>query len=229
MRKILKNLFLIVAIVSLFSSCAKETTPTTTNPTPCYYVQWTGIGNCNNTGFPISNTSCCPTGSPFSYMGGLCYTTCEAANQATNGATVYRYNDGNLGGGGAGYNCISGNCTAVSSNAQYSTLSACQSACSNGGGNCPAMDSYVGIVSATFNNMCGNTNDLKIIFKNNSSQRLAIHIAIKKINGTWDCGIATTLSGNTDSYYACQSTGDYQIRAYLYTDWVGGCNFPNCP
>jgi hypothetical protein len=34
----------------------------------------------------------------------------------------------------SGYNCISGNCYSVSENAQYSTLSACQSNCTTGGG-----------------------------------------------------------------------------------------------
>jgi hypothetical protein len=40
-------------------------------------------------------------------------------------------------GSGSGYNCISGNCVPVSSNAQYSTLSECQMACVSGSGyNC---------------------------------------------------------------------------------------------
>ena len=34
----------------------------------------------------------------------------------------------------SGYNCVSGNCSAVSDNAQYGTLSACQSSCGGGGG-----------------------------------------------------------------------------------------------
>lgn len=34
----------------------------------------------------------------------------------------------------SGFNCASGNCYAVSDNAQYSTLSACQAACTSGGG-----------------------------------------------------------------------------------------------
>lgn len=39
-----------------------------------------------------------------------------------------------LGGGSStGYNCVSGNCVAVSSGAQYSTLSACQTSCSSSG------------------------------------------------------------------------------------------------
>lgn len=40
------------------------------------------------------------------------------------------------GGGGAGYNCVSGSCGYVGSNADYASLAACQSAC-GGGGNCP--------------------------------------------------------------------------------------------
>ncbi len=39
---------------------------------------------------------------------------------------------GSGGGGSSGYNCVSGNCVAVSSGAQYSTLSACQTSCSSG-------------------------------------------------------------------------------------------------
>ena len=91
------------------------------------------------------------------------------------------------------------------------------------------MNSYVTIVSAAYNNMCGNTNDLKVIFKNNSSQRLAIQIAIQKMDGTWNCGLATTLSGVTDYYYTCNSSGHYVIRAYTYNDWMNGCNFTTCP
>lgn len=34
----------------------------------------------------------------------------------------------------SGYNCLSGNCAPVADNAQYSTLSACQSNCTPGGG-----------------------------------------------------------------------------------------------
>ena len=43
-------------------------------------------------------------------------------------------NGGGGGGGPAGYNCISGNCVSATSNAQYSTYSACQSNCGGGGG-----------------------------------------------------------------------------------------------
>lgn len=103
----------------------------------CTYVQWTGTDNCQSGYYPVSNTSCCPTGSPY-FFGTSCYATCEAATQAANGATVYRYNDGTGGGGGggggtAGYNCVSGSCQSVNSNAQYSTLSACQNQCGGGG------------------------------------------------------------------------------------------------
>ncbi len=129
----------------------------------CNYVQWTGTGTCSDVGYyPVSNTSCCPSGSPY-YFGSGCYSSCSAANNAANGATVYRYNDGTsaeyncvsgtcvsasgagqystlaacqsaCGSSGGGYSCSSGNCIYVSSNAQYSTLAACESACGSGGG-----------------------------------------------------------------------------------------------
>ncbi len=103
----------------------------------CTFVQWTGAINCQSGYYPVSNTACCPTGNPY-FFGTSCYTTCEAATQSANGATVYRYNDGTGGGGGggggtAGYNCVSGSCQSVSSGAQYSSLSACQNQCGSGG------------------------------------------------------------------------------------------------
>ncbi len=63
----------------------------------CNYVQWSGTADCGSGFYPYSNDKCCPTGSPFSFNGNYCYTTCEAAKNAANGATVYRYNDTNTG------------------------------------------------------------------------------------------------------------------------------------
>lgn len=100
---------------------------------PCTYVQWTGTLNCEIGYYPVSNTTCCPTGYPY-FFGTSCYATCQDADGAANGATVYRYNDGTGGGGGggggtAGYNCVSGSCGYVSSGASYGTLSECENDC----------------------------------------------------------------------------------------------------
>jgi hypothetical protein len=94
---------------------------------------------------------------------------------------------------------------------------------------CTSMNSYVGVVSAAYTNMCGNTNDMKVIIKNNSTQRLAVRISIKGKNGTWQCGVATPVAGATDSYYVCNSTGEYKIQSLLYTDFNNNCSFGACP
>ena len=99
---------------------------------PCNYVQWTGTGTCSGSGsYPVASDACCPLGYPF-YFGTSCYATCSGAALYSNGATVFRYNNGS-GGGTAGYICSGGNCSYVSSGATYAGLSDCQNACGNGG------------------------------------------------------------------------------------------------
>ncbi len=48
---------------------------------------------------------------------------------STSNKSTYQTNVG----GNAGYNCVSGNCVSVNSNAQYPTLSDCQNQCNNAG------------------------------------------------------------------------------------------------
>jgi len=107
----------------------------------CPYDQFTGTANCNASSVAVTSTTCCPTNAPFyCSVTNLCFYTCESADEACSAAVVR----GNTGGGGAGYDCISGSCTYVSSNADFATLSACQSACAptcsfnvfTGGGTC---------------------------------------------------------------------------------------------
>lgn len=217
MRKLLPfalSLFLIVGL--FFFGCQKKTPATsTTAPQNCNYTQWTGPSNCATSGYyAVSNTKCCPAGYPFSDAGsGKCYATCEEAVSALGNVAIYRYNDGSTTGGST----TGGSTTGGTTTGGTTT-----------GGSCPSMASYVSVVGIV-KNTCGNTNDLKITIKNNSTQRLAVDIALKRVDGTWDCGIATPQAGATDSYYICKSTGEYKIRALVYTDWINNCTFGTCP
>jgi hypothetical protein len=93
---------------------------------------------------------------------------------------------------------------------------------------CTSYNNYVSIVSLTYNT-CGTGNDLKVTIQNNYMFRLAVQISIQRSNGTWDCGVTTPSPGNTPNYWTCNSTGQYQIKSMLYSDYMSGCSFGACP
>ena len=98
----------------------------------CQYTQWTGTGNCGSGNYSVYTSKCCGASYPFyCAVTNKCYTNCEDAEAACS-STVYKANSGS--GGSAGYNCVSGSCSYVSSGASYSTLSSCQSSCGSSGG-----------------------------------------------------------------------------------------------
>lgn len=95
----------------------------------CNYTQWTGTGNCANTGYyPVYSNTCCPSSSPYYNTGSnACYTSCSNAKNANASGSIYLANTSS--GGTSGYNCNGSSCYSVSSGATYSTLSSCQSTC----------------------------------------------------------------------------------------------------
>lgn len=101
----------------------------------CSYTTYPNSGTCGSGYSDVSSTACCPNSSPYycSQTSG-CYATCAAADAACTSAGVVKA-DVSGGGGGSGYNCVSGSCTYVSSGATYATLSDCQSSCASSG--CP--------------------------------------------------------------------------------------------
>ncbi len=201
MKKLItSSIVLATLLLIIIVSCKKKETTTTPPTPPCNYVQWTGTGNCNQSGYyAVSTISCCAAGFPFhNSVTGKCYETCEAAYRANNSGQITRYNDGASGG------------------------------TTTGPGSCPSTNSFLSI-SSVFNNMCGNTNDCKVTYKNNSNQRLAVKVSIKKVDGTWQCGVGTPQPGETLSYYACKSTGQYNYKSMTYNDWLI-CGFgSSCP
>ncbi|MBX2904089.1 MAG: hypothetical protein KF872_11105 [Chitinophagales bacterium] len=102
----------------------------------CVDYLYQGSGSCTN-GVIVGPGSCCPSDYPyFCSATNKCYSSCKSASNACTGGTVTKGLSSTGGGGGsAGYNCNGSSCTYVSSGAQYSTQSACQSAC-GGGGTC---------------------------------------------------------------------------------------------
>jgi hypothetical protein len=98
----------------------------------CEYEVFTGGGTCSDEGyFPVAPSLCCSPSYPFFCSETqMCYTSCESADAACSAASVIT---GTANGGTSGYACISGNCNFVTSNATYTSLSQCQSACSGGG------------------------------------------------------------------------------------------------
>lgn len=98
----------------------------------CDYVQSTQSFACADAGYsPVLPGTCCPDNAPYTTTDcAYCFPTCQEAQNDCSG-TVYRANTtGSGGGGSSGYNCTSGDCVYVSSGATYSSLSACNSSCS---------------------------------------------------------------------------------------------------
>ncbi len=95
----------------------------------CNYTQWTGTGNCANTGYyPVYSNTCCPSSSPYyNSASNACYTSCANAKSANATGSIYLANTSSS--GTSGYNCNGSSCYSVSSGATYATLSSCQSNC----------------------------------------------------------------------------------------------------
>ncbi|WP_304344790.1 hypothetical protein [Chryseobacterium koreense] len=97
-----------------------------------------------------------------------------------------------------------------------------------GGGSCNSMNASISTTYSWPKN-CGNPDDLSITAKNNSGEILAIRIAIKKKNGTWDCGLKYGVGPNsTMTYWSCSATGEYRVYSMKQSDNDAGCKFPVC-
>ena len=208
-KKTTAKLLLVAAIAISFCSCEKEEIIEEDNP--CSYTQWTGTGNCSSGYYPVYTGKCAPQGYPFyNTATGSCYSSCTAAYEANSGGLIYRSNEnGNSGSsssGGSGSGSGSG----------------------SGGSSCASKNSNVSATTSWINN-CGSSDDLSVKVKNNSTQKLAIRIAIKKKTGVWDCGLQYGVaSGATFTYYSCHASGDYLVYTMTQTDNDGGCKFPTC-
>ncbi len=64
---------------------------------------------------------------------------------------------------------------------------------------------------------------------NNCSQSMAVYWCLRRANGTWDAGMRSSLSsGNYDSYWTCESTGQYKVYGILAST-LDNCNGqPDC-
>lgn len=60
----------------------------------CNYTQWTGTGNCANTGYyPVYSNTCCPSSSPYyNSASNACYTSCANAKSANSSGSIYLAN-----------------------------------------------------------------------------------------------------------------------------------------
>ena len=222
MKKIVLSTLIVLSIFTfVIFSCKKKPTTTTTTP-PCDYIQWTGTESCSGSGFYTAcNTHCCPVGYPFTFDGSSkCYTSCEAAKTAANGAKIYRYNDGTTGGTTTGGTTTGGTTTGGTTTGGTTT----------GGGGCASMNSYISLVSVIYNN-CSNNSGATFKFKNNSNQKLQVRVPIKLTNGSYSCQFATPNAGATFDVWTCNSTTTYgTITSMLYSDWIANCTFPStCP
>jgi hypothetical protein len=206
-KNLTAKLLIVTAIIITIFSCVEEEKDEETyddSSNTCDYTQWTGTGNCNSEYYPVYTGVCAPKGYPFyNTKTTRCYTTCTAAYDADPQGIIYRSNEnGNTG---------SGSDTGTGS-----------------GSSCASMNSYVAATTSWINN-CGSSDDLSVKVKNNSSQKLAIRIAIKKKTGQWDCGLQYGVAaGSTFTYWSCHSTGDYRVYSMLQSDNDSGCKLPAC-
>ena len=99
-----------------------------------------------------------------------------------------------------------------------------------GGTTCASTRALVSVVSTVRGTVCGNTNSLTVVLRNNSNQDLAMTLQLQRANGTWDCGTNGSVApGATWSYYTCTPTGTYRYDAMLASDWLrSSCHFV-CP
>ena len=204
--------FLLVSLIAVsYFSCTKEEVIEGDNS--CSFTQWTGTGSCAN-GYPVYTGKCAPAGYPFyNTATDYCYTSCSAAYEANPSGSIYRSNEnGNTSGSGSGSGTGSGS----------------GSGSGSGTPSCASWNSSVSVTTSWINN-CGSKDDLSVKVTNNSQQKLAIRIAIKKKNGVWDCGLQYGVaSGKTSTYYSCHASGDYRVTTMLQTDNDKGCKFPTC-
>jgi hypothetical protein len=139
----------------------------------------------------------------------------------------------------SGFNCASGNCYAVSDNASYSTLSACQAACTSGGGGNAGYNCVSGnCVSVSSGAQYGTLSACQTNCSNTQPQGQLMIWTNMPLNG-FPCGFnslyvdiyGVNLNGNTiyGGYYtsapSCGATycftkslapGTYTVRGYNY-------------
>jgi hypothetical protein len=198
----------------------------------CSYSVFNGGGTCNDpANFPVSTTWCCSSTYPYYCPEtGLCYTTCAAADAACSSAGVVT---GSGSGGSAGYNCSGGNCSYVSSGAQYTSQAQCESACSSN--NCPwELNSSCLTIVPQYDNHCGNQNTFRVFVTNNCSVALKVYFCVRDIDGTWNTTADPNFNqglapGATFYHYACNGTGEYKIWTMpVTTFYANDCTWPSC-
>ncbi len=71
---------------------------------------------------------------------------------------------------------------------------------------------------------CTGTSGLRVRSRNNCDATIMIKTCLERTDGSWDCGLETSVSpGETNSYWTCRSTGRYQLTGHAPEDFGMGC------
>lgn len=94
-----------------------------------------------------------------------------------------------------------------------------------GPSSCLDRTSCIEVVSALAGTRCDDPTSLSVTSRNNCSESIMIQTCIERSNGSWDCGLDSSVPpGGNMSYWSCDTSNRYILSGHHPDDWgKAGC------